>query len=587
MPAATLKDLDRELEDLGDRYPKLGRDELFVLWFLRAYVTEDEDEAVNALTGGSGDKGADAILVDDAAKVVVVVQGKLRKQLSQKAELPNDVVSFAALAEVVSGDKQNFDKHVPGLAPAVKDRLHEARERITRRKYRLQLYYVTLGRFTKAVVEAAQRTVRYAPCESRIEFIDGRSAMRLLEDYLDGVAPPIPSLDLEVEAGHGIQTSGPLTRYDSRTEIDSWVFSMTGEAVGHLYEHAGIRLFARNIRGFLGSTKINEGMQDTIQREPEYFWYYNNGITIMCDGAKEVKSRGRTVVRVSNPQVINGQQTTRTLHGEGKSSRQSSVLVRVIAVQRDGDLPGQVFESLISRIVAATNWQNAIRPSDLMANDRQQVEIERQLRKFGYGYLRKRQTKREAHRVLKSHKLRLLKKEEVAQAVAGCDLDPGVLRLGKERLFEEDRYHQVFATADPLYYLVRYWLMRSVGYVSKGYPERAYAKWLVLHFMWTQISPVLKGRPAQVAFVRSSERNGPAAVELTWATDKAFVAALRFFRATRGKGAHAADVSSFFRRRGLHKEFAKFWGSGGNSSRKGFRRYLRKFEAALKEEMEQ
>ena len=54
------------------------------------------------------------------------------------------------------------------------------------------------------------------------------------------------------------------------------------------------------------------------------------------------------------------------------------------------------FETLVSRIVSATNWQNAIKPSDLMSNDRRQIEVERQFRKLDYLYIRKRMTKGEA-----------------------------------------------------------------------------------------------------------------------------------------------------------------------------------------------
>ena len=47
----------------------------------------------------------------------------------------------------------------------------------------------------------------------------------------------------------------------------------------------------------------------------------------------------------------------------------------------------------VSKIVAATNWQNAIKASDLMSNDRRQIDLERNLRKLDYQYLRKRQSK--------------------------------------------------------------------------------------------------------------------------------------------------------------------------------------------------
>ena len=192
---------------------------------------------------------------------------------------------------------------------------------------------------------------------------------------------------------------------------------MTDPAVAGLYERARTRLFARNVRGFLGSTEINRGMEATLQTEPEYFWYYNNGVTIVCDEATRESSLGRDILRVTNPQVINGQQTTRTLaRSHGKRSG-ASVLVRVIRVPRLPQRGGNDFETLVSRIVSATNWQNAIRPSDLMSNDRRQIEIERQFRKLHYLYVRKRMTKGEARSAAGTRHLRVVKKEELAQAV--------------------------------------------------------------------------------------------------------------------------------------------------------------------------
>ena len=37
-----IDDLKQELQEIRERYPHLSADNLFVLWFLRAYVTEGE-----------------------------------------------------------------------------------------------------------------------------------------------------------------------------------------------------------------------------------------------------------------------------------------------------------------------------------------------------------------------------------------------------------------------------------------------------------------------------------------------------------------------------------------------------------------
>ena len=118
----------------------------------------------------------------------------------------------------------------------------------------------------------------------------------------------------------------------------------------------------------------------------------NLGGTIICDRAEKRSRSGVDFLRVSNPQVINGQQTSRMLALDKEKAEAASVLVKVMQVPREpGAGGGDEFDTLVSRIVANTNWQNAINYADLVSNDRVQIEIERALRKVGYAYLRKRQ----------------------------------------------------------------------------------------------------------------------------------------------------------------------------------------------------
>jgi hypothetical protein len=266
-------DLRRELGDFKERYPQLGDDELFVLWFLRAFVAEDEGTAAKALCGGPRDKGVDAVLIDEPARIVFVVQGKYRQKVGGKTEHRGDVVGFAQLAVVLCGDAEKFSDLTKDVSPEVAQRLEDARSRIKRRNYALHQYYVTLGKCSPALCDEATRIVRGADAPTTFELFDGKRVLLLLSDYLDGVAPPIPSLDLEIESGGGVRSTGVLHRYDNKTDIESWAFSMMDAAIAGLYERAGVRLFARNVRGFLGSTGINRGMEATLQSEPEYFWY--------------------------------------------------------------------------------------------------------------------------------------------------------------------------------------------------------------------------------------------------------------------------------------------------------------------------
>jgi hypothetical protein len=159
------------------------------------------------------------------------------------------------------------------------------------------------------------------------------------------------------------------------------------------------------------------------------------------------------------------------------------------------------------------------------------------------------------------------------------------VREGKEGLFEERLYARVFPTGDPLYYLGRYWLMKEVSYCARGYPERAYAKWVVLNFVWSQLAPALRGKSALEAFRQSCERQRhEVVVPLSRAIDRVFRAALAFYRAKRGKGATALDVSTFFKRKKLDREFARYWTSSRNSHRGSFRGRIKNAVNALSEE---
>jgi hypothetical protein len=542
MQNVTDKDLKNEIVDMRERFPRLQDSELFIAWFLKCFITDKEDDAVAALVGGPRDKSLDAIFLDDPSKTVFLIQGKYRQRNNEALEHRSDVTAFASLASTFS-DAQQFSSYLKGLDPAVAGKAQEARKRIRSRGYRLQLYYVTTGRCSTSLADEADRTVRQANAPSSIEVIDGKRILRLLSDYLDGVAPPVPLLELEIENGQGIKLDGVLQRFDGNTGIESWVFPVNVRHIADMFEQSGIRLFARNVRGFLGETAINKNMEQTLENEPEFFWYYNNGITIICDSAEKSSRGGRNVLRVVNPQVINGQQTTRTLHGKAGKNPKAAVLVRVISVPRE--------------------------------NDQESTRFERNLRKLDYQYLRKRQTKSEARRHAGVRHRFFVSKEELAQAVAACDLDPSIVREGKERLFEERNYDHVFPNADPNYYLPRHWLVWNTSFTARGYPQRAYAKWVVTHFVWQHLEKILRTRALKELFSREHEKwyYEP----LTRACIAAYKGALAFYRARRGKGEKAIDISTFFQRRGLHTELEKFWAHHSGGHRQQFKRALSRF----------
>lgn len=579
----SIENIRDEISQIRKTYPKLKDDSAFVLWFLRAFLADSEDAAFNALTGATGDKGIDAILMDQRAKLVHVVQGKFRSSLGQHAEKRNDVLALADLSNIPWQPKEFLEAFSSKLDPLVHTKLQELVHAVRRNRYGLCLYYVTTGRCSVGLRNEANERARQAEGPVELCVVDSDQVKTIFDDYLKGVAPAVPSLLLPIASEGAVRTEGIIHRFDSEKKIESWVFSMSAKDVGEMSRRVGIRLFARNVRGFLGqSNPINDAMADTVRNEPVNFWYYNNGVTIVCDNAKRETQGGQDVLRVDRPQVINGQQTTRTL--ERTSSGRASVLVRVIRIPRNhGD--EDEYDDLVSAIVRATNWQNAILPSDLISNDHIQVYLERELRKRGYQYLRKRQTKSEARRALGNVAVTQIKKDELAQAVAACEFDPALVRKGKEGLFDERYYRSIFGSRSISFYLSRFWLMRQVRCVAHGFPERAYAKWLVLHFTWKLLSQDISSGVGERRFRYIFEHGDNAAYSaggpLYDAIEGTFRAALRLYRLERGSGEEARDVSTFFQLSKLDQRFARFWNTRKNPHREKVERSVRRFRLAL------
>lgn len=564
-----LKDLEVQMRELGSAYPALIEDRLFSAWFIHAYITEDLDQAVTSVTGQTGDKDADAILIDKETKTVSIVQAKYRKKYMGKTEKASDIYALAALAEHLYTDSdEDFAKFIENAAAEVAAKLKSARDILSQPGWTLSLLFVTLGKTTSNIRENAEKRVRKASRNAGFEFIDGARLMLLLRDYLDGAAPPVASIELSVENGDGIVVKSTMNRFDSKKSIESWVFPAKGSDVGNLFIKHGRRIFARNVRGFLGENKpVNEEMIETIKHHPDRFFYLNNGLTIVCDGAEKTEKDGQEVMKIANPQIINGQQTTRSLAAALAAAVKTSVAVRVIRIPRQAESGHEQFETMVTKIVQGTNWQNAITQADLMSNDRRQIQIERALRSKGYIYLRKREKKGDAHKKGFGGKF-VLKKEDLARAVAGCIIDPAIVRAGVDNLFSEERYAAIFPNSSIGYYLPKYWLMREVNAGTRGEPRLGYMKWLVLNFSWSEMSPLLaKASHQRVFWELSQDYYSEIHKPLGTMVNHIYSAVDAFYKANKIKRDDdgekvVQDESNFFKnRRDLPEDFARYWNS--------------------------
>ena len=77
------------------------------------------------------------------------------------------------------------------------------------------------------------------------------------------------------------------------------------------------------MRSFLQATgKVNRGIRDTLLHEPERFLAYNNGISATASEVElvDLPDGGRGIRRIRDLQIVNGGQTTASVHRRAAST---------------------------------------------------------------------------------------------------------------------------------------------------------------------------------------------------------------------------------------------------------------------------
>ena len=284
--------------------------------------------------------------------------------------------------------------------------------------------------------------------------------------------------------------------------------------------------------------------------------------------------------RRDEPQIVNGQQTTRVLEEAGTKARKVSVLVRVIEVPPElaGELSGD--GSLTGQIVKATNRQNRISSADLKSNERKQVWLQQELEQLGYRYIRKREARAETAAGPRA-KIQL-KKEWLARAVASCEYDTWGLK-GQEPLFAE-YYSKIFASKDPWYYALCYELFDRITVMSKKSSVRTWARFAAIRFVWKQLGVDLRRNRRLV--VRSLQRSGKRDA-IVQALDKVLSVVLAesvayYDKKGENLAGEREDVQKFFKRADAYGSFETWWRSRNNTHRADFQDAKRQLLRAMK-----
>jgi len=161
---------------------------------------------------------------------------------------------------------------------------------------------------------------------------------------------------------------------------------MAVQALAELSRQYQERLVARNIRKFKGSTAVNQGIRETLDAEYQHFFYFNNGVTFLCDSVfplppRDERASGR--FRVRGLSIINGAQTVGAIAeapAPDYAARPAEVLVTIVSLEgADADFGDKVTQF--------RNRQNAVDLEDFAALDERQRAWQQALALAGIHYV--------------------------------------------------------------------------------------------------------------------------------------------------------------------------------------------------------
>lgn len=379
---ARLHDIFDGLIDLSDVESKQKDDQerYFITRAFLALCLMDEvgitaAEAASCITDGGADDGIDAVFVDKKNDRIYFCQSKWRVNMKKGVEL-NDFVRFRdGVKNVIMGVWTKENANIHKYRSEIENQLSNIDTNVVMILAHTSENDIAENIYAK-ISEFLLQENKYTDDFLTFKEFKVSQAARVARS---NTRPE--NINLPVMLAHwGLLLEPYRAVYGSVAALD----------VTEWFEQHGNKLFAENLRYGIEKSDVNDGIMATAHKEPQNFWYYNNGITAICDSVDKQPIGGPDtssgIFNVNKISVINGAQTITSLHRARKSGADLSkvrVHLRIISIS-------DTQENFAPNVTSANNTQNDLNPVDFVAADPNQNRIRREASQIGliYSYRR-------------------------------------------------------------------------------------------------------------------------------------------------------------------------------------------------------
>lgn len=280
---------------------------------LRFEIPDIVSVASDALTDSGNDKKCDLIYVDSDIGVAVIAQGYMRQSPQAGDSAPSNKASDLNTAATWVFAKNPDDaperirEQVRLLQSAIEDNAIST----------IYFWYVhNLNEKNNSLVKeelsamqiSARTLLKSLFPQSEAEVFALEVGNETIEKWYNSASKQITITDT-------LYVDTPKVGFELRgNKWRAYVTAVASKWLKRQYEAYADDLFSGNPRTYLGSgkkkNKINLGIMETIDQQPDNFWTYNNGITALVNNYTVTEDETGKNLSISGITIINGAQTT-------------------------------------------------------------------------------------------------------------------------------------------------------------------------------------------------------------------------------------------------------------------------------------